>query len=232
MILASLITTACAGHQTPVEQATQNPSQLSLAPHPDNKPGDDFDMLWGEKVPDPYRWLENGDDPEVQAWAKAQDKRARDYFSQLPLRDWFVKRLNELERVDTIRMPTPRENLLFYAKLSVSDEKYINYVRDLSKPDAPDRVLLDPNKLSEDGSLMVNNVQFSRDGRIMAYKLVKNNSDLGSIHFIDTESGKALPDVIEAGRLSDVEWLPDGSGFYYQRFPIEESIPVTDVGQM
>lgn len=233
MVLGASMMVSCASasNQGGTESAaavSQSESKAVLAAAPDNRPGADVDELWGEKVPDPYRWLENATDPEVKAWAGAQDKRARDYLNQLPMRDWFFKRIEELVRVPQIGVPTARPGMVFYSKRGVSDEKSIYYMRDLSKPDAPERVLLDPNKLSEDGSISVSGVQYSRDGRLMAYKLKKNNADQATLYFMDVASGENIPDKIEAARYASVNWVPDGSGFYYERFPIEESIPVDE----
>ena len=221
MVLGASIMVSCASSSntnktTSTVSDNQTISGVVLASAPDNRPGTDADELWGEKVNDPYRWLENASDPEVQAWASAQDKRARDYLNQLPLRNWFMKRLNEVLRIPQKSVPSVRNNLLFYSKRDVSDEKAIYYIRDLSKPDEPERVLLDPNKLSEDGSISVSNVQYSRDGRVMSYKLKKNNADQATLYFMDVESGVNLPDKIEAARYASVNWTPDGSGFYYE----------------
>ncbi len=226
-----MVSCASASNQSGTESAAavnQVAQDAVLAAAPDNRPGTDVVELWGEKVADPYRWLENASDPAVQEWAGAQDKRARDYLMQMPMRDWFVKRIEEVLRVPMMGIPSSRQNIILYSKRGVSDEKSIYYVRDLSNPEQPERVLIDPNKLSEDGSISVSGVQYSRDGRLMAYKLKKNNADQATLYFMDVESGQNLPDKIEAARYASVNWMPDGSGFYYERFPIEESIPVDE----
>ena len=226
MALSTILTASCAGQQPSVEQATQNQAQITLADAPQNNPGSDKDILWGEEVPDPYRWLENADDPNVKSWTAAQDKRARDYLAQMPLRDWFLKRIDEVWRVPMISSPISCKDRIFYAKRGVNDEKWVYYVKDLRDPDAPERVLLDPNKLSDDGSISVSSVSYSRNGEIMAYKLNKNNADMATMHFLNVETGENLPDVIEAARYAAADMTPDLSGFYYTRFPIEDDIPV------
>ena len=76
-----------------------------LSAHPDNRPGDAFDELWGQKVPDPYRWLEDASNADVQTWIKAQDSRARSWLSTLPTRAGFEARLAELLDVAAISTP-------------------------------------------------------------------------------------------------------------------------------
>ena len=232
MLAMSLLAMSCAGTPSaPVESAAevQNAQPaLALSAHPDNRAGDAFDELWGEKVPDPYRWLEDVSDPEVKAWMKAQDSRAREYLSQLPTRSGYEARLSELLYVPSISTPLVRGKLAFYFERGARDEKSLLYVRDLSEPDSAKRLLLDPNQLSPDGSVSIGDIYPSWDGKLMAYTLKANNADQAVVHVMDVATGKDLPDILESGRYADPQWLADGSGFYYTHFPLDESIPVDE----
>ena len=240
MIALSFLAMSCAkAPSAPVESAAETAVSASvsaetpatsvtpeLASHPDNKPGSDFDELWGEKVPDPYRWLENASDPAVQDWMKAQDVRARDWLKQLPTRDSYVKSLSNLLYVPSISTPVVRNGRAFYFERGAHDEKSILYVRELNQPESTPRVLLDPNKLSSDGSVSIGNIYPTSDGKLMAYTLKPNNADQAVLYVMNVDTGENLPDKIEAARYADPEWLDDNSGFYYTHFPIDPSIPV------
>ncbi len=231
MFSLSLFVTACAAApsapvQSPAE--SQTASAPVIASHPDNRPGDDYDELWGEKVPDPYRWLEDPSNPDVQTWMKAQDKRARDYLENLPTRNKYESRLSELLYVPAISAPLVRKNKAFFSERGAKDEKSIIYVRDLSANDGAKRVLLDPNQLSSDGSVSIGHYFPSPDGKFMAYTLKQNNADQATLYIMDVDSGKNLPDIIEGARYADPEWLEDESGFYYTYFPTDPAIPVDE----
>ncbi len=232
MLAVSLLAMSCAGAPpAPVEsaaEAVKAQPEIALAAHPDNRAGDAYDELWGEKVPDPYRWLEDASDADVQAWMKGQDARARAYLSQLPARGGYEARLSELLYVPSVSTPIVRGKMAFYFERGARDEKSLLYVRDLSQPEGEKRLLLDPNRLSPDGSVSVGDIYPSKDGRLMAYTLKANNADQAVVHVMDVATGKDLPDTIESGRYADPAWLEDGSGFYYTRFPTDASIPVDE----
>ena len=215
----------------PVEQAPALDA-YGLFAHPDNRPGDAFDELWGQKVPDPYRWLEDASNADVQTWIKAQDSRARSWLSTLPTRAGFEARLAELLDVAAISTPIVKKNKAFYFERGSKDEKSIVYVRDLGNAQSEPRVLLDPNKLSEDGSISIGDIYPDPNGKLMAYTLKKNNADQATVYIMDVETGQNLEDKIEGGRYADPEWDVnydgDSYGFYYTWFPTDESIPVDE----
>ncbi len=224
---SAFLCTSCASTQTPANTtAAAMQSQIKLADHPANHPGNDADMLWGESNPDPYRWLENADDPAVKTWAAAQDKRARDYINQLPMRQRFVDRLSELLYVSNITTPEVAGTNAFYFARDAKAEKSTLFVKGVDEPTENARVLLDPNTLSADGSISIGEVFPSPDGTKLAYTLKQNNADTSTLYIMDVATGKNLSDVIEGARYAEPQWLPDGSAFYYTYFPTDTSIPV------
>ncbi|MBQ9394537.1 MAG: S9 family peptidase [Proteobacteria bacterium] len=257
MIALSVIATSCTkAPETSIEAPVSEPSAIEatsddasqpeavaveqapaldaygLTAHPANRPGDDFDELFGQRVPDPYRWLEDASNDDVQTWIKAQDSRARTWLSQLPTRAGFETRLAELLDVAAISTPIVRKQKAFYFERGPKDEKSIVYVKDLANPQAEPRVLLDPNKLSDDGSISIGDIYPDPNGKLMAYTLKKNNADQATVYIMDVETGQNLEDKIEGGRYADPEWDVnydgDSYGFYYTWFPTDESIPVDE----
>jgi prolyl oligopeptidase len=204
------------------------PRSTEQAGPPPTRRTDTVDELHGERVPDPYRWLEVERDAEVQAWMKQQNDWARKKLDVLPSRDELRKRLEALSYIDSESPPVRRGPWLFYSRRHADKEKVVYYVR--RGDDGPERVLLDPNEMSDDGRIAVKGISPSLDGRLVAYKISRNNADAATMLVREVETGKDLAaDVIEGARYAWASWLPDGSGFYYTGLPVEEDIPVSEL---
>jgi prolyl oligopeptidase len=200
------------------------------------------DTLHGVNVPDPYRWLEDEKSPEVKQWMAAQDALTRTTLSRLPEREAIAQRLRELFYVDSVSPPVQRGRRLFYLRRQATKEKAVLYMRELpknhrpgtpppplgSQPDASERVLIDPNTLSSDGSVSLGRWVPSKDGRRLAYALKPNNADEAILHVMDLRTGKDLPDLIEGAKYASPSWTPDGRGFYYTWLPVDKNIPTAD----
>ena len=237
MILSSLMLISCAGNQPAPQNASQTeakpaPAKLTPAPAPDNRPGDDVMELWGEKVPDPYQWLEDATNEDVKTWIAAQDKRTRDYLSQMPTREQFKKRLTELLYLADVAGNSIRDNYIFYYERRQHEDTFTLYMRDTSNPDNPPKVLIDPNKLSKDGSISLGRISVSPDGKLLAYALNPNNADMATMYIMNVENGETLSDKIDDARWANPAWLKDGSGFYYTYFPADTSVPVNQRAKM
>lgn len=192
--------------------------------YPPSPRGEVVDTLHGQSVADPYRWLEDASKPEVKAWMDAQDRLTRDLLAQRPEREALAKRLHELAYVDTVSTPFKRGGRYFYERKHADREKAVHYWRE--GLDAPEKVLLDPNTMSPDGSISVGVVIPSWDGKLAAFTLRQRGADAATLYLMDVESGKRLSDVIEGAKYASPEWTPDGSGFYYTWLPTDPSIPV------
>ena len=232
MILSSLMLMSCAGNQPAPQNASQTeakpaPAKLAPAPAPNNRPGNDVMELWGEKVPDPYRWLEDASNEDVKTWIAAQDKRTRDYLAQMPTREQFKKRLSEIAIRDKRIGGTPivKGKWMFYYEANPKEEHITFNVRDLSNPEEAPRVLIDNKKLSNDGSISLKSTYISPDGSFMAYRLSQNNSDDGPVYIMNIETGETLSDKIDGIIFTAPSWLRDNSGFYYTKYPTGPDIP-------
>ncbi len=182
------------------------------------------DTLHGVRVSDPYRWLEQAKEPAVQAWMRARDDEARKALAALPLHGELARRFRELFYIDAISPPFREGKRYFYSRTHADKEKTIFYYREGAK--GAEKVLLDPNTLSADGSVSVNMISPSPNGRYLAYALAKNNSDTAAVHLRDLDSGQEMAvDTIEGGRYAYPQWVPDATGFYYQWLPTDPAIP-------
>ncbi len=178
---------------------------------------DVVDNIHGISVPDPYRWLENDDDPEVKQWLEAQNAATRSVLYKIKLRKGIKNRLSQLFRIDTVGIPVPKGSRYFFEERKGTDDLSVLYVQD-GLNGAP-RVLIDPNMLSEDKSTILHGWSPSEDGKLVAYGLSEAANDQASIYILNVETGEKLPDIIPAeiypSPHSPIIWNPDGSGFWY-----------------
>jgi prolyl oligopeptidase len=181
------------------------------------------ETVHGVTVVDPYRWLEDGDGPAVKAWTERQNAFTRSVLDKLPGREAVRERLNALLDVGTITPPTPRKGRYFYTKREGKQNQAVLYVRE--GVTGADRTLIDPNTLAADGTVALDWWYPSRDGKLLAYGLSVGGSEQSTLHVRDVATGKDLPDVIERTRACSVAWVPDGSGFYYTRYPAPGGVP-------
>ncbi|HKI37510.1 MAG TPA: prolyl oligopeptidase family serine peptidase [Gemmataceae bacterium] len=185
--------------------------------YPATRTDDVVETLHGVAVADPYRWLEDGDAPAVREWVQKQNAFTRTVLDKLPARDKVHERLGALLDVGTLGTPAPRKGRLFYTARQGKQNQPILYVRD--RRGGEQRVLLDPNKLAADGTVALDWWYPSRDGKLLAYGLSKNGNEQSTLHVRDVATGEDRPDAIERTRACSLAWLPDGSGFYYTRYP-------------
>lgn len=182
-----------------------------------------IDTLHGRAVADPYRWMENVEEAGVRSWIDAQNSLTRRVLDRIPSRSAFEKRLAELLSIGTIGVPKVAGKRYFYEKRQGNENQPVLYWREgaLGEP----KVLLDPNSLSAEGIVAVDWWFPSRDGHLFAYGLSEGGSEQSTLHVLDVDTGKKLKDTIAHTRGSSVAWLPDGTGFYYMRFPKPGDVP-------
>ena len=181
--------------------------------YPAARLGSDADDYHGEPVGDPYRWLEATGDPEVAGWIKAQNELTESFLAAVSAREAIRARLTELWDYPKAGAPFERGGRWFQLRNPGLVAQPVLYVMDT--PDAQGRPLLDPNGLSEDGTVAVGEINVSSDGALLAYATSSMGSDWQSWHVRDIETGDDLDDLIEWSKFSEAAWLKDGSGFYY-----------------
>jgi prolyl oligopeptidase len=171
------------------------------------------DILHGEAVADPYRWLEDTDSPETASWVEAQNAVTAAYLTALPGREEIRDRLSELWRVTRFGVPHERGSSWFFTRHDANADQAALRVADHAAADG--RMLLDPNTLSDDGTIALASWAVTPDGDRLAYATSAAGSDWMTWRVRDVRSGKQHPDVVEWSKWSDAAWLPDGSGFFY-----------------
>jgi len=209
-LLAVVVAVACER----VDTATTSSVKLS---YPVAQKGSVVDDYHGTKVPDPYRWMEALDSKEVADWVAAENRVTDPYLKSLPLRDSLNKRLTELWNYPRVGIPIVEGGRLFYARNTGLQKQSPIYMR--TSVDANAEIVLDPNAISEDGSLSVGQWQPSPDAKLMAYGLAEGGADWRTIRVRDLATGKDSSDEVRWMRFSDISWTKDSKGFYYSRYP-------------
>jgi prolyl oligopeptidase len=175
------------------------------------------DHYFGTAVPDPYRWMENSQDPALHQWVDAENRLTETYMQENPLRPWLAKRLRELWNLPSQTAPEPvHGSRLFFRRNTGLQNQSAIYVQDSAS--AKPRLLIDPNVISPDGSIALSAYWPSPDGKLLAYGLSPGGGDRVDIHLVDVTTGKRLPDVVRWLRGWDLAWTNDDKGFFYGRF--------------
>ena len=203
------------------------------ADYPQAIPGDVVDVIHGTQVADPFRWMENIDSEETRAWVEAQQAYTSAFLDGLPEREAIRARLTEAFDYDKHGLPELIEGRLFYSRKTGLQNQSVHYWRE-DREGAGETVLLDPNTLSEDGTVSVAGWSVSDDGKRVAYGLSESGSDWTTWHVMDVDTGRVLEDEIRWVKFSWASWAPDGSGFYYSRYaePAEgEALKDTNLNQ-
>ncbi len=204
-----------------------SPALAGTAPsaitYPQTRATDVADVQFGEKIADPYRWLENDVrvDPEVKAWVDAENKVSSAYLATLPGRDIFAARLKKLYSYERHGVPRKGGNRLFYTRNDGLQNQSVLWVREGLKGAA--RILLDPNPWAKDGATALAEWQPSDDGRFLLYAVQDGGTDWRTLHVLDVATGAKLPDEVRWVKFSSLAWAKDGSGFFYSRFPEPDS---------
>jgi len=194
--------------------AQQQPGRIS---YPQTKTVNQVDDYFGQKVADPYRWMEELNAPDVAQWVKAENGVTEQYLGTLPMRERFRFRITELWNYPKVGLPFREAGKLFYTKNSGLQRQSVWYMR--ATPDAPETLVIDPNVLSPDGSIALSLFAPSPDGRHFAYGLSQGGSDWSTVYVRDLSTGKQLGDTLKWLKFSGVSWTRDGGGFFYSRFP-------------
>ena len=184
--------------------------------YPTTRHSDHVDDYQGVKISDPYRWLEDPDSDETTAWVKAQNKVTFGYLKKLSHRKAFQQRLTELWNYERFGLPRKRAANYFFTRNDGLQNQSVLYVSEGlgGKP----RQLLDPNTLSEDGTVALAGWAPSENGKLLAYGLASAGSDWREWKVMDVASGKTLDDHLEWVKFSGVSWTPDERGFFYSRY--------------
>ncbi|MDH3481823.1 MAG: S9 family peptidase, partial [Gammaproteobacteria bacterium] len=202
--------------------------------YPETATVEHVDTYHGVEVADPYRWLEDDvrESAAVKQWVDAQNEVTFAYLESIPERDVIEKRLKELWDYERYGMPVKEGGRYYYSYNDGLQNQNVLYTQ--SSLDAEAELLIDPNSWSDDGTVAMASYYPSPDGRHMAYLVQDGGSDWRKARIIEVGSGTVLEDELEWLKFTGVSWAPDGSGFYYSRYPAvkgEEKFQSLNVNQ-
>ncbi|MCR5037026.1 MAG: prolyl oligopeptidase family serine peptidase [Bacteroidales bacterium] len=199
--------TACDTHETIHEYPKAERDETAV---------DDY---FGTKVADPYRWLENDTLAATREWIEAEKALTNEYFSHVPLRDVIKERLTQIVNYERYSVPTKRFGKYIYSKNNGLQNQSIYYMQDVNGGEP--EVLIDPNKLSKDGSVSVGEISFSNNGKYVAYTVHRSGSDWIEIYVKEVATKKMLKDHIEWVKFSHAVWYKNG--FFYTAYDKPEA---------
>jgi prolyl oligopeptidase len=188
--------------------------------YPETKRGDVVDDYFGTKVPDPYRWLEDDNAPEVAAWVEAENKVTFGYLDKIAYRPQLKDRLTKLLNYPKFSAPTRRGQNFIFSKNDGLQNQSVQYIQ--KGLDGTPVVLLDPNKFSADGTSQLGGFSLSESGKYVAYGISEGGSDWRDYYVLDVATKKPLTDHLEWVKFSGASWIGD-QGFFYNRYPQPES---------
>jgi len=193
----------------------------TLIQYPKAHTVDQIDDYFGTKVPDPYRWMEDVDSPEVKTWVDAENLLTRSYIDSAPGREKLHARLMDLTNFERYTAPARRGARYFYThNEGLQNQNVVFWQEGLT---GEPHVLLDPNTMSTDGTVALSGISITDDGRYAAYSIAEAGSDWVKWHVRDVATGKDLPDLVEWSKFSGAAWLKDGSGFFYEGYDAPKS---------
>lgn len=187
--------------------------QSTKLSYPLTRRADHVDQYHGQTVEDPYRWLEDPHSEETRAWIEAQNKVTNKFLDQIKTREAIKTRLTALWNYEKYSVPFKEGGKLFYFKNSGLQNQDVLFVKD--GKDKEERILLDPNQLSKDGTVSLSGIDISQDGKYLAYGISKSGSDWQEWFVRDIDSGKDLDDHLEWVKFSGASFSKDGQGFFY-----------------
>ncbi len=219
-LLATLVLVGCG--DSPENQVTPSLIREHITMekliYPASKTVDQKDDYHGTEVSDPYRWLEDVDSDETHAWVEAQNKVTFGFLKGIPQRSTFQDRLTKIWDYTRYGTPFKKGGRTFYFKNDGLQNQSVLFVQDDAGSEA--RVLLDPNTLSDDGTVALGGFSISRDGRWLAWSTSVSGSDWRTWYVRDIATCKDLDDKVEWSKFSGAAWDHKAQGFYYSRYDV------------
>ena len=176
------------------------------------------DTYFGREVADPYRWLEDDTSKATESWVEAQNKVTQAYLSKIPFRNRLKQRLTGLMDYEKIGAPLKKNGKYYFTRNDGLQNQSVLYVKE--SLDGMSTVVLDPNLLSDDGTVAVTDYAFSKDGHYLAYSISRSGSDWNEIYVIDLATTQHTNDHIRWCKFGEPSWQNDG--FYYSAYEAPE----------
>jgi len=212
----------CCGCQGP----STTESQTTKLIYPPTRKDSTVDLYYGIEVADPYRWLEDADAPDTQAWVAQQNKLTSDFLTTIAVRGKINARLTHLMDYSRYSAPYKQGNRYFFWKNDGLQNQSVLYMQETLESEP--RVVINPNLLSADGTVAVTTTAVSKDGTLLAYGFSCSGSDLQEIKIRAIDSSRDFDETLQWCRFTSIAWKHDRTGFFYNRFPDPNTVPAED----
>ncbi len=180
------------------------------------------DEIQGIKVYDPYRWLENANDPEVKNWIKNENEYT-DSVLKNNVFETFSNELTKNFKAANFSNPTFTNGRYFYMERKQDQDQFVLYMK--NGFNGSPVTIFDPNGKREGNTVSIDYWNKSRSGKYVAYGISEGGNEMATIYIKDVDSNENLKEEIVHCRLAAITWLPDDSGFFYVRNPRPGTVP-------
>ena len=206
LALTSLVAFSCTTQKTIQKQMNNK--------YPITHKGTVVANYFGDSSPDPYRWLEDDLSTETAAWVKAQNKVTFSYLKDIPYRNQLKQRLEKIWNYEKVGAPFKEGDYTYFYKNDGLQNQYVIYrFKDKEEPE----VFLDPNTFSEDGTISLGSVSFSKDGSKLAYSISEGGSDWRKVLVMNAITKEIMEDTLIDVKFSGLSWKGN-EGFYYSSY--------------
>ena len=192
---------------------SNEPEEIS---YPNSQKIDFVETIHGYEIEDQYRWLEDFTSSDSQKWVKKQNDFTKKFIDKNKFKKSVAKNLNKTWETESISIPYKVKEKTFYYFNDGSWQQSKLMIKDCD--DCKPRVLLDPNKFSQDGTISLGGTSVSNDASLLAYAISDGGSDWRTWKVLNIETGEVLTDTIQWTKFSNATWENDDSGFYYQKY--------------
>ncbi len=183
----------------------------SMSNYPVTQKGSVVDAYFGTSIADPYRWLEDDLSKETEMWVDAQNAVTFDHLDNIPFRNDFKDRLQELWNYEKVSAPFKRGDYTYYYK---NDGLQNQYVLWRQKEGGASEIFLDPNTFSKAGTTSLAGISFTDDGSLAAYQISEGGSDWRKAMIIDTKTRKQVGDTLIDLKFTSLSWKGNEGLFY------------------
>ncbi|MGB5942493.1 MAG: prolyl oligopeptidase family serine peptidase [Leeuwenhoekiella sp.] len=185
--------------------------------YPKTKKVDSVDTYFGTEVADPYRWLEDDRSSETEAWVKSQNEVTFDYLDKIPFKKDIKEKLEKIWNYEKIGAPFKEGDYTYYYKNDGLQNQYVIYRYATGEDPSTAEVFLDPNNFSEDGTVSLGGLSFSKNGKLLAYSISEGGSDWRKVLVMDAETREVTEDTLVDIKFSGTSWKGN-EGFYYSSY--------------
>lgn len=199
------------------EEKKETNREVITVEYPQTKKVDTVDTYFGEEVKDPYRWLEDDRSEETADWVKAENKVTYGYLDNIPFRAELKERLTNLWNYEKVGSPFVEGEYTYYYKNDGLQNQYVIYRYKTKEGPDNAEVFLDPNTFTDDGTISLGGLNFSKNGKIAAYSISEGGSDWRKVLVMNAETKEIVEDTLVDIKFSGISWK-DNDGFYYSSY--------------